>query len=99
MYGIVSKFYATQPQCIGNHRDRAKRHSRAGDDRTQEDAEERIENSGRDRNPQKVVNKGKEKVLPDIAHRRPAQAPGFSDTAQIALYQRYMSAFDRDVGA
>ncbi len=60
---------------------------------------DRIEQPGRDRDAQHVVDEGEEQVLPDVAHRRPAQAAGADQPAQIAVDQRDAGALHRHVGA
>ena len=56
-------------------------------------------NSGGDRNAERVVDKREEKILPDVAHHRAAQANGFSIPLQIALEQSDAGALHRDIRA
>src|SRR6266576_2296591 len=79
--------------------DRAKSHGEAGDHRTQERAEERIEHSRCDWNSQCVIDERKEQILPDVAHGGATQAARLDDAAQIAFDQRHSRAFHRNVGA
>ena len=55
--------------------------------------------SGRHRHADGVVNERQEQILPDVAHRRAAQATRADDAAQVAFDERDAGAFDRDVGA
>ena len=50
----------------------------------QKNAEQRVQNPGRNRHAQRIVNEGKEQILTDIAHGLAAAAPP-CDPAQIAL--------------
>src|SRR5664280_137485 len=93
------KFHAAQPQRIANDADGGKRHGRRGDDRRQLQAERRIEYAGRDRHAGGIIDKGKEQVLPDIAHDRRRQRARFHDPGEVALEQRDAGAFDRHIGA
>ena len=88
-----------QPQCVGNHGNRAEGHSGAGYDRAQKNTEEGKQNARRYWNAEHVVNKCEEKVLPDVAHRRAAQATRFGNTAEIAFYKCDVGAFNSDVCA
>ena len=73
------------------------RHCCARNHRTESQAEEGIQNAGRDRYSNGVVYERKEQVLPNIPHRGLTETPRARDTAQIPAHQRYTSALDRDV--
>src|SRR5438045_1898304 len=62
-------------------------------------AQPRVEHARGDRNAQEVVDKGKEKVLADVAYRAFAQDAGLGDAPQIAFDEHYARAAHRDVGA
>src|SRR5271155_5220790 len=88
----------SEPERVGDHRHRAQTHRRARDNRAKQQAELRIKHARRDWDTDHVVKKGKEKILPDVAHRRAAQPPRLRDTAQVAFDQRDPRALHRDVG-
>src|SRR6476620_5273202 len=88
-----------QTQRVRDYRDGAQAHRSAGDDRTEEPAEERIENSGGDRDPKGVVNEREEKVLPDIAHDGAAEMDRLDDAVQVAFHESDSGAFHGNVGA
>jgi hypothetical protein len=52
-----------------------------------------IEHTRRDRNPDQVVDKGEEQLLPDIAHHGFAQLQGFYRTIQISFYKGQTCTF------
>src|ERR1700730_3050699 len=88
-----------QPERVADHADRGKRHRGGRDDRRQKKAESRVENTGGDRDSRGIVDKGKEQILPDVAHRRLGQAAGPHDPLEVAFKQRHAGALDRDIGA
>jgi hypothetical protein len=89
----------SQAKRICNDRDRTEAHGGTGDDWTEEDAKGRVQRSRRNGHAQDVVDKGEEKVLPDIAHDRPAEPKRFYDAAQVTFDEDDPSAFDGNVGA
>ena len=88
-----------QPQCVGNDRDGAEAHRGAGEHGAEQPAEDRIENTSRHGNSDRVIEECKEKVLLDVADSRPAQLAGANDAAQVAFHQRDAGVFDGHVGA
>jgi hypothetical protein len=57
--------HSSQPQRVGDHRHGTETHRGARDYWTQQHAEYGIENARGDRYPEYVVEKRKEKILPD----------------------------------
>src|SRR4051812_4019572 len=57
-----------QTQRVRNYGDRAQAHRSSGDHRTEEPAEERIQNAGSDWNSEHVIDESEEEILPDVAH-------------------------------
>src|SRR3954452_3344557 len=57
-----------QAESIADDRDRGERHGKRGKRRAQENAEHGIEQAGRNRSTEGVVDKGKEQVLVNVAH-------------------------------
>ncbi len=53
----------------------------------------------RDRDQNDVIGERPKQVLPDIAHRCPAQGDRRRDTAQIAPHQDHIGRFDGNIGA
>src|SRR5579875_1365719 len=90
---------AGQTQGVADHRYRREAHRRGADHRAQQEADQRVQHAGRDRDRKRIVDKGEEQVLADIAHRRAAQPIGAGDAGEIAFQQRHPGAFDRDIGA
>ena len=45
----------------------------------------RVEHAGGHRHADRVVDKREKEILPDVAHRRPAEPAGPHDAAQIAV--------------
>jgi hypothetical protein len=79
-------FRAPKPQCVADHGHRTETHSRSRDHRAEQQPEDWIQDSRRDRNAGRVVDKCEEQVLFDIAHRRAAESAGTRDPAQVSLY-------------
>src|SRR5262245_32789985 len=75
-----------QAQRVADDRDGAQAHGRAGDHRTEDDPEDRVEHARRDRDADDVVDEGEEEVLADVAHGRGGEREGAVDRAQIALH-------------
>src|SRR5438105_7103231 len=80
----MSNISAPQTQRVGYYGDRAHRHRCAGEDRRQQQAEERIEHARGNRHADRVVEKREEQVLFDVAQRRAREADRLGDTAQVA---------------
>ena len=59
-HGIYLEFCSPQPECIGNHGYRAEAHGGSGNHRAQQQAEEWVQNSSRERDTKRVVDEGKE---------------------------------------
>ena len=64
---LSSEFQPVQAQCVADHGNRAEGHGDAGDHRTQEYTEKRIEHSRCDWNSHYVVDERKEQILPGEA--------------------------------
>src|ERR1051325_9973754 len=62
------QFYLPQSERIPNYRNRTEGHGRAGDCGTQQQAEERVQNSCRDRHAERVVHERKKQILADASH-------------------------------
>src|SRR5579872_263366 len=77
-----------QTQRIGDHGDGAEAHGGGGEDRAEEDAEERVQNAGCDGHSERVVDEGEEKILADVAHCGLAEAAGAEDSGEISFDQR-----------
>ena len=56
-----SQLDVPQAQRIRDHRNRAERHGGAGDNRAEQQAEERVEHAGGDRHAQRVVDETRKK--------------------------------------
>jgi len=85
--------------CVADHRDRGERHGERGNHRAQQNAERGIEDAGRNRHAHHVVDEGEKEVLPDVAHRCPAQRAGACNAGKIAFDKRDAGALDRDFRA
>src|SRR6267143_1945015 len=68
-------------------------HRGAGYDGTEQQAEERIEQTGGDGNAKGVVDKGEEEVLTDVAHHSLAQTDRLNNSSEIAFDERDAGAF------
>src|SRR3546814_467143 len=96
---VTSNTGGSEPQRIGDHGNRRGAHGEGGEHRTDEDAEQRIEDASRDRHACAVVDEREEQVLADVAHGGVGQAAGAHDAVEIAFDQRDPGAFDGDVRA
>src|SRR6266478_5764435 len=85
---VGSKFSVSQAECVANDRHGTQAHGRARDHGTQEQAEERIKHASGNRDTERIIDKRKEKVLPDVAHHRTTQGNGLDDAAQVAFDER-----------
>src|SRR5712692_1025332 len=83
-----------QTQGIGNDRDGAKTHRRAGQHRAKQPAEDGVENPRGDGNPEQIIDERKGQVLLDVANCSAAQLSRSYDSAQVALDQYDSGAFD-----
>src|SRR5207249_4607555 len=83
----------SQPKRVGDHGNRAERHGCACNHRAQQSAEEWIQDARRNRNAEDVIDERKEQVLPNVAHRCPAEPQRTSYVSEIALDQRDTGAF------
>ena len=88
-----------QPQSVADDRQRRCTHGEGGEDRPDQDAEEREQDTRRDRHADAVVDQREEQVLLDIAHGRLRQPPGPDNAVEIALDQGQAGALDGDIGA
>lgn len=77
-----SDFHQAQSQRIADHADRRERHRGGGDNRRQQQAENRIERASRDRNPGDIICEGEEEILANIPHRGMAEMPRPDDSDQ-----------------
>src|SRR5216683_7604302 len=87
----------SQAQSVGNHGYRAEAHRRAREHRTQQPSENRIENSGSDRNSNHIVQKCKSKILLDVANGGAAQFSRSHDSAQVTLEKSDARTFNRHI--
>jgi len=93
----MSDLRPSKAKCVADDGHRAEAHRGCRDHRTQKNSEEWIKHARSDRNSDRVVDEGEEKVLTSVPNRRTAQTPRANDSPQIAFDQRDRSAFDRDV--
>jgi hypothetical protein len=84
---------------VADDRDGTQAHRGAGNDRAEQQAEERVQHPRRHRNTQRVVEKGEEQVLPDVAHGGAAEADGLGNAAQVAFHEGDARALHGHVGA
>lgn len=84
---------------VSDDRDRTQAHCGTGDDQTEQQAKEQVKHAGRHRDSQRVVENGKDEILPNVAHNGAAQANGLRDAAEVAFYQRDARALHGHVGA
>ncbi len=68
-----SELQPAQPQGIHDDRYGAEAHGCRSDYRTKQDTEPRIEQTGSNRDPQRVVDESEEQVLLDVSHGGAAQ--------------------------
>src|SRR5271154_2620778 len=88
-----------QPQGVRDNRDGTEAHRRAGNHGAKQPAEQRIENAGSNRNTERIVQKSKSQILPNIADRRLAQPPRPENPAQIPFKQNDSGVFDGHIRA
>src|SRR5690349_314708 len=94
-----SQIHPSQTQRVGNDRHRTEGHRRTCPDRAYEYSNEWIEDSGRDRHTDRVVDEREKQVLADVPHRRAAQTQRAEDAAKIPLHQSDPRTLHRDVRA
>src|SRR5262249_55526559 len=94
-----SKPRVAQPKGVGNYRYGAEAHGGCCKDRLEEKASKWIQQSSGNGDTEQVVDEGKEKILPDVAHRSLAKLARAQDGREIALQQRDVSAFHRNIRA
>src|SRR5260370_7389260 len=80
-----SQLYRSQAQGVRNHRNRAEAHRGRGQDRAQQQSEEWIEHARSNGYANRVIEEGKEQILPDVSHRGLAQLTSSPDAPQIPL--------------
>src|SRR5260221_12782799 len=68
---------------VADHTYRRERHCRGGNDRGEQQAEDRVEHARGDGDAGGVVDKGEEQILPDVAHGRPAALAGACDAGRV----------------
>ena len=88
-----------QTQAVGDYRYGTERHGGSGQHRIHQDAVQRVEHAGRDRDADQVVNKRPEQVLPDQPDGFARQNVGFRQQQQVGIHQRDHRDVHCDVGA
>src|SRR3546814_10533718 len=79
---------SAQSQCVGNHRHGAQAHRQSGDHRAEQQASQWIQNAGRHRHAQGVVEKSKTQVLLHVGDGLVGDRPCPHDAAQVAFNKR-----------
>src|SRR5262245_35075178 len=69
-----SQINPAQAERVADDRYRTERHGCARDDRAEQQPDGGIQHACRDRHAEHVIDKREEQILPDILHRRPAEA-------------------------
>ena len=91
----LSQIDPTQAQRVADHGYRAKTQRGGRDHRVQQQAEEWIQNPGRNRHSERVIHERKEQVLLDIVHDRSAQPTRPHDASEITLHEGDAGTCDR----
>src|SRR6266536_4708365 len=95
----VSKLGVSESQRVGDDGNGTQTHRRSRENGVEQHAEKWIEHACGDGNAERVVNKSKEKVLPDVPHHCTAQHHGLGDGAQVAVDESDAGALHRDIRA
>ena len=74
-------------------------HRGGSDHRREQQAEERVEDAGGDRDAEQVVAERPDEVLADVAHDGARERPGAGEPHEVALDERDPGRFHGDVGA
>ncbi len=91
--------HLSQPQGVGNDRDRTQAHGQGRDHRAEQQPEYRIQHAGSNRHAQCVVGKRKTQVLLHVGDGFIGDRPGLYDAGQIPLDQGDLRAGHGHIGA
>src|SRR5438094_881726 len=82
------RYSLAQAQRVADYRNGTETHCRACDHWAQQQAQQRVQHAGSYWNSKSVIDKRKEEILPDVAHRGLAEFSCAHNPAQIAFQYR-----------